>query len=105
MTNGLPLQRYDDPSLPSFILTPPGLPQKNECLIDDYDQIHRDFEPFYQLAQENSKHFQAMVDKGQAMVGLNRSLTTMIYPEVRFCCLRSYKKPRDCPQKSKKQLD
>ncbi|KAJ6483028.1 glycosyl transferase family 90-domain-containing protein [Mycena vulgaris] len=25
--------------------------QKNGCLIDEYDKVHRDFEPFYQLAE------------------------------------------------------
>jgi hypothetical protein len=46
--------------------------KKKKCLIDDYDQIQRDFEPFYQLAQENSKHFQEMIDRGTALVGLAR---------------------------------
>jgi hypothetical protein len=30
----------------------------NKCLINDYDQIHRDFESFYQMAETNSTHFQ-----------------------------------------------
>ncbi|KAJ7366757.1 glycosyl transferase family 90-domain-containing protein [Mycena albidolilacea] len=51
--------------------------QKNKCLIDDYDQIQRDFEPFYQLAIDHPAYFQTMIEKGQAMIleetaGLNR---------------------------------
>ncbi|KAK7048283.1 CAP10 domain-containing protein [Favolaschia claudopus] len=51
--------------------------RENECLIDEYDQIHRDFEPFYQLAVDHPTRFQAMIDKGRAMIlneteGLNR---------------------------------
>ncbi|KAJ7638349.1 glycosyl transferase family 90-domain-containing protein [Roridomyces roridus] len=34
------------------------------CLIDDYDQISRDFEPFYQLAREDPMHFKKMVGLG-----------------------------------------
>ncbi|KAJ6608121.1 glycosyl transferase family 90-domain-containing protein [Mycena sp. CBHHK59/15] len=33
------------------------------CLIDEYDQIHRDFEPFYQLAKEDPAYFQRMVER------------------------------------------
>lgn len=42
--------------------------QENKCLIDDYDQIQRDFEPFYQLAIDHPAYFQTMIEKGQAMV-------------------------------------
>jgi hypothetical protein len=42
--------------------------QDKKCLIDDYDQIQRDFEPFYQLAEENPAHFADMIDRGRAMV-------------------------------------
>ncbi|KAJ7683873.1 glycosyl transferase family 90-domain-containing protein [Mycena rosella] len=34
------------------------------CLIDDYDQVHRDFEPFYQLAKDDPAFFKRMVDRG-----------------------------------------
>ncbi|KAJ7476359.1 glycosyl transferase family 90-domain-containing protein [Mycena galericulata] len=37
--------------------------QEKKCLIDDYDQIHRDFKPFYQLAERNSTFFQEMIDR------------------------------------------
>jgi hypothetical protein len=42
--------------------------QENKCLIDDYDQIQRNFEPFYQLAIDHPAYFQTMIEKGQAMV-------------------------------------
>ncbi|KAJ7683894.1 hypothetical protein B0H17DRAFT_1181503 [Mycena rosella] len=38
------------------------------CLIDDYDQVHRDFEPFYQLAKDDPAFFKRMVDRGTQMV-------------------------------------
>ncbi|KAJ7582876.1 glycosyl transferase family 90-domain-containing protein [Mycena floridula] len=38
------------------------------CLIDDYDQIHRDFAPFYQLADTNPTFFKKMIDLGSAKV-------------------------------------
>ncbi|KAJ7366732.1 glycosyl transferase family 90-domain-containing protein [Mycena albidolilacea] len=44
------------------------LAQDKKCLIDDYDQIQRDFEPFYQLAEENPAHFADMIDRGRAMM-------------------------------------
>ncbi|KAJ7096843.1 glycosyl transferase family 90-domain-containing protein, partial [Mycena epipterygia] len=34
-----------------------------KCLIDEYDQIHRDFKPFYQLAQQDPRYFQTMIDQ------------------------------------------
>ncbi|KAK7032711.1 CAP10 domain-containing protein [Favolaschia claudopus] len=36
--------------------------QSHSCLIDDYDQIHRDMKPFYQLAAENPLFFQERID-------------------------------------------
>ncbi|KAJ7238728.1 glycosyl transferase family 90-domain-containing protein [Mycena rebaudengoi] len=36
--------------------------QEHSCLIDEYDQIHRDFAPFYQLAEEDPLFFQRRVD-------------------------------------------
>jgi hypothetical protein len=32
------------------------------CLIDDYDQIYRDYKPFYQLAEDDPLFFQRMID-------------------------------------------
>ncbi|KAJ6508913.1 glycosyl transferase family 90-domain-containing protein [Mycena sanguinolenta] len=40
----------------------------NNCLIDDYDQIHRDFEPFYQLAVDHPTYFRDMIQKGHDMI-------------------------------------
>ncbi|KAJ7499924.1 glycosyl transferase family 90-domain-containing protein [Mycena latifolia] len=34
------------------------------CLIDEYDQVQRDFEPFYQLAKEDPTFFRRMVRRG-----------------------------------------
>ncbi|KAJ6598600.1 hypothetical protein B0H10DRAFT_1959338 [Mycena sp. CBHHK59/15] len=34
-----------------------------KCLIDDYDQIHRDFKPFYQLAKDDPAHFQKTIER------------------------------------------
>ncbi|KAJ7175743.1 glycosyl transferase family 90-domain-containing protein [Mycena filopes] len=42
--------------------------QKNKCLIDDYDQIHRDLEPFYQLSTGNPSHFADMINRGREMM-------------------------------------
>jgi hypothetical protein len=42
--------------------------QQNECLIDDYEQIQRDFEPFYQLAMDDPAYFQRMIDRGRKQV-------------------------------------
>ncbi|KAF8169044.1 glycosyl transferase family 90-domain-containing protein [Mycena galopus ATCC 62051] len=38
--------------------------KSKECLIDEYDQIHRDFEPFYQVARKDPEFFKKMVDRG-----------------------------------------
>jgi hypothetical protein len=43
--------------------------RENKCLVDEYDQIHRDFAPFYQLAKEDPAFFQKMIDRGSAKVG------------------------------------
>lgn len=42
--------------------------REKQCLIDEYDQIQRDFEPFYELAVHQPDYFQAMIEKGQAQV-------------------------------------
>lgn len=36
--------------------------RERSCLIDDYDQIHRDFQPFYQLAEDDPTFFKKMID-------------------------------------------
>ncbi|KAJ7508469.1 glycosyl transferase family 90-domain-containing protein [Mycena galericulata] len=40
----------------------------HSCLIDEYDQIYRDFEPFYQLAKEDPTYFRKMVDKASTKI-------------------------------------
>ncbi|KAF7351833.1 CAP10 domain-containing protein [Mycena venus] len=45
--------------------------RSNKCLIDDYDQIHRDFEPFYQMAETNSTHFRNMIQIGVDLISGN----------------------------------
>ncbi|KAF7320666.1 CAP10 domain-containing protein [Mycena chlorophos] len=48
--------------------------QENKCLIDDYDQVYRDFAPFYQLAgrkhrdKHGDKYFGAMVEKAAGTI-------------------------------------
>ncbi|KAJ6623262.1 glycosyl transferase family 90-domain-containing protein [Mycena sp. CBHHK59/15] len=42
--------------------------REKKCLIDEYDQIYRDFEPFYQLATENPAHFREMVERASEKV-------------------------------------
>lgn len=42
--------------------------QEHSCLIDDYDQISRDFEPFYQLARDDPSYFGKMVATGSVKV-------------------------------------
>jgi hypothetical protein len=56
-------------------------------LIDDYDQIQRDFEPFYQLAEENPAHFADMIDRGRAMVCSPPS-SLIFCPRISCRCLR-----------------
>ncbi|KAJ7763223.1 glycosyl transferase family 90-domain-containing protein [Mycena maculata] len=41
--------------------------QERQCLIDDYDQIHRDFKPFYQLADTHPAYFQEMIDRAHKL--------------------------------------
>ncbi|KAJ6553694.1 hypothetical protein DFH09DRAFT_1495217, partial [Mycena vulgaris] len=37
--------------------------REKKCLIDEYDQIHRDFKVFYQLTDSDPAYFQAMIDR------------------------------------------
>jgi hypothetical protein len=55
------------------------------CLIDDYDQIHRDFEPFYQLAEDDPLFFQRMIDIASDMVCTTFSFLFFIGAESVFC--------------------
>jgi hypothetical protein len=42
--------------------------REKSCLLDDYDQIHRDFKPFYELAQDVPHFFQRRLDIAFDMV-------------------------------------
>lgn len=44
--------------------------QSKSCLIDEYDQIYRDFEPFYQLVEKDPGFFKNMVELGMEKVCL-----------------------------------
>lgn len=37
--------------------------RKGKCLIDEYDQIHNDFRPFYQLAEQDPSFFKKAMEK------------------------------------------
>ncbi|KAJ7254347.1 glycosyl transferase family 90-domain-containing protein [Mycena haematopus] len=51
---------------------------EKKCLIDEYNQIQRDFEPFYQLAEENPAYFADMIDRGRAlMLQDSKGMTTI----------------------------
>ncbi|KAJ7596038.1 glycosyl transferase family 90-domain-containing protein [Mycena floridula] len=42
--------------------------RERSCLIDDYDQIHRDVKPLYQLAEKDPEFFKMMLEKGMKQV-------------------------------------
>lgn len=44
--------------------------QERRCLIDEYDQIHRDFKPFYQLAERDPGFFQGMIARARREVAI-----------------------------------
>ncbi|KAJ7083389.1 glycosyl transferase family 90-domain-containing protein [Mycena belliarum] len=59
--------------------------RKRSCLIDDYNQISRDFEPFYQLAQDDPTYFKKMVDASSIKVKKNgRGMKTGIFARGKF---------------------
>ncbi|KAJ7277538.1 glycosyl transferase family 90-domain-containing protein [Mycena rebaudengoi] len=37
--------------------------QQKGCLIDEYDKVHRDFDPFYEIAEHHPTFFPEMLDK------------------------------------------
>ncbi|KAJ7445526.1 hypothetical protein B0H11DRAFT_2087101 [Mycena galericulata] len=52
--------------------------QENQCLIDEYDRIHRDFAPLYLLAHDHPEHFETLVDLGREMMLLDpRGMVTI----------------------------
>ncbi|KAJ7194673.1 glycosyl transferase family 90-domain-containing protein [Mycena pura] len=57
----------------------------NSCLIDEYDQISRDFEPFYQLAQDDPVFFKKMIELGSENVKKDgKGMTTGAFAGGRF---------------------
>ncbi|KAJ7128409.1 hypothetical protein C8R44DRAFT_909533 [Mycena epipterygia] len=52
-----------------------------KCLINEYDQIQRDFKPFYQLAQQDPHYFQMMIDRASRK--LKESTAEISVVEVR----------------------
>lgn len=47
--------------------------RENNLLVDEYDQIHRDFEPFYQLAERDPMYFKRMVCRNIGICLMSRS--------------------------------
>ncbi|KAJ7075286.1 glycosyl transferase family 90-domain-containing protein [Mycena belliarum] len=43
--------------------------QEHKCLVDEYDQIQRDFKPFYQLAEADPEYFRRMIKRGDRVLG------------------------------------
>ncbi|KAJ7605071.1 glycosyl transferase family 90-domain-containing protein [Mycena polygramma] len=59
--------------------------RENKCLIDEYRQIQRDFEPFYQLAKDDPAYFKKMVEKGVPQVQEDgRGMTTGVFEDGEF---------------------
>ncbi|KAJ6479182.1 glycosyl transferase family 90-domain-containing protein [Mycena vitilis] len=59
--------------------------RENKCLIDEYRQIQRDFEPFYQLAKDEPAYFKKMVEKGVPQVQEDgRGMTTGAFEDGKF---------------------
>ncbi|KAJ6622106.1 hypothetical protein B0H10DRAFT_1944937 [Mycena sp. CBHHK59/15] len=48
------------------------------CLIDRYDQICRDFKPFYQLVEDDPIYFQRMIDRASRKLKDSPSEITMV---------------------------
>ncbi|KAF7304941.1 hypothetical protein MKEN_01208400 [Mycena kentingensis (nom. inval.)] len=54
-------------------LPPPGYDRwfayarSNKCLLDDYEQLYADFEPFYQLTDRDHKYFKRMLDRATSI--------------------------------------
>ena len=42
--------------------------KENNCLIDEYDSVHRDFKPLYQLAKRDPGFFRRMMGRALKMV-------------------------------------
>ncbi|KAK7063637.1 CAP10 domain-containing protein [Favolaschia claudopus] len=59
--------------------------REHSCLIDEYEQISRDFEPFYQLAKDDPTFFKRMVDKATPVIQKDgRGLKTAAFSGNKF---------------------
>ncbi|KAF7302801.1 CAP10 domain-containing protein [Mycena kentingensis (nom. inval.)] len=62
-----------------------GYAKEHSCLVDEYEQITRDFAPFYELAEEDPKFFARMVDKAAENVKrYGRGMTTGQFQDRTF---------------------
>ncbi|KAJ6606822.1 glycosyl transferase family 90-domain-containing protein [Mycena sp. CBHHK59/15] len=59
--------------------------RRGNCLIDEYAQVERDFEPFYQLAADDPTYFKRMVDRASTKVKADgRGMTTATIVRRKF---------------------
>ncbi|KAJ7058159.1 glycosyl transferase family 90-domain-containing protein [Mycena amicta] len=59
--------------------------QKHSCLVDEYEQISRDFEPFYQLAEDDPTFFSRMAERASTKVKKNGvGMTTGVFKSHKF---------------------
>ncbi|KAJ7264073.1 glycosyl transferase family 90-domain-containing protein [Mycena haematopus] len=61
--------------------------RESGCLIDEYDRVHRDFKPFYQIAEMNASYFQDMIERARRAVRLeikDAEIATMVVQNGEF---------------------
>ncbi|KAF7323933.1 CAP10 domain-containing protein [Mycena kentingensis (nom. inval.)] len=59
--------------------------REHKCLIDEYAQIARDFEPFYQLADEDPEYFKRVLDAASDKIhAYGMGLTTGVFENGEF---------------------
>ncbi|KAJ7060083.1 glycosyl transferase family 90-domain-containing protein [Mycena amicta] len=70
---------------------PPNFPawfayaRNHSCLIDEYEQVERDFAPFYQLAKEDPGYFKRMMDRaGDIIHAQGLGMTTGVFENGAF---------------------
>ncbi|KAJ7154582.1 glycosyl transferase family 90-domain-containing protein [Mycena filopes] len=51
-----------------------GFAKERSCLIDDYDKVYRDFEPFYQLAEHHPTFFPDMLERAMKIAAEDYAL-------------------------------
>ncbi|KAJ6541687.1 glycosyl transferase family 90-domain-containing protein [Mycena capillaripes] len=62
-----------------------GFAREHSCLIDEYNQISRDFEPFYQLAKDDPAYFKKMIEKATPKVQEDgRGMKTGVFADGKF---------------------